>query len=402
MPTYQYKAKRSNAETVTGKIMADNREDAIEKINLMALIPITVEDMNPAAQLQGSIATLKVKRRSLYLFSRQLHNLLKSGLPILRALELIANQTKEDQFKKIIISLHYGIQGGKSFSDCLSDFPAAFPSLYIAMVKAGEESGNLHDVIASLARYLKQQEEVASKVRSAMAYPLFMLLFGVGTIFFVLTYVLPQITSLYDNLNQVLPLPTLIVMRISAFMIAWWMPAMIAVLVIWFAVQRWLVTPAGQMSQSRFVMALPFFGLFWKKVEIARFCRTFKLLLDSGVSVVKAIQLAIPVVKNQLLKNALAKCQEDLIAGRSFAESLRQAKIVPEIIGNLIAIGEESGSLAGPLDDIADSYEQDVDETIKFMTTMLEPLMIVLVGGVIGFIVVAMLLPVFQLDIFSR
>ncbi len=402
MPQYHYKAKQKNAETVVGRISAENREAAIEKVHRLGLVPVTVDEVSlPADKGRRPKHFGYVSSRERYLFSKQLASLIKAGVPILRALEVVSQQTRQAYFRGVIESVHASVRGGMSLSESFTEYPRIFSPLYVSLIKAGEESGQLKEALTSITGYQKQQEAVASKIRAALAYPLFMLFFGVASIIFTLTYVLPKITILYDSFNQSLPLPTLLVMNISAFLLKYGTALVAGVLVLAFLTKHWFTTDAGKLWLSRASLAAPFWGGFTLKVEIARFARALRLLLHSGISVVRAFQFSIPVVNNILIWTQLKKCQEELIAGRSFGETLRQSPLIPEMVGHLISVGEESGSLIETLEDIADNYEQDTDEAVKIMTTMLEPILIVGVGAVLGFIVIAMLLPIFQLDVFA-
>ncbi|MFA5261151.1 MAG: type II secretion system F family protein [Candidatus Omnitrophota bacterium] len=402
MPQYHYKAKQQNAETVVGRVTADNREAAIEKVHQLGLVPVIVEEVSRVtANGRGRRRFGRVSSRERYLFSKQLVSLIKAGVPILRALEVVSQQTKQAYFRDVIESIHASVRGGMSLSDSFADYPRVFSSLYVNLIKAGEESGRLKEALTSITDYQRQQEAVASKIRAALAYPLLMLLFGIGSIIFTLTYVLPKITTLYDSFNQSLPAPTLVVMNASVFLLKYGVGLIVGILVIVFFFKQWIKTSAGKGWLSQASLAAPLWGEFALKVEIARFARALRLLIHSGVSVVRAFQFSIPVVDNTLIFAQLKKCQEELIAGHSFGETLRQSPVIPDMVGHLISVGEESGSLSDTLEDIADNYEQDTNETIKIMTTLLEPLLIVGVGAVLGFIVIAMLLPIFQLDVFA-
>ncbi|MCB9772302.1 MAG: type II secretion system F family protein [Candidatus Omnitrophica bacterium] len=403
MPNFRYKAKMKNAETVLGHVDAQTREEAVEKINQMGLTAVLVEESGSSqASRDERVRPRKISSKEVYFFSRQLANLIKSGISILRTLELISAQIKNTYFKHVIETIYSEVKDGKSFSDSLSGYPLIFSNFYVTMVKAGEESGNLKGTLVDVASYLQEQEEIASKVRTAIAYPLFMGIFGLGTVVFILTYVMPKITSIFENFNQALPLPTQIVMAISAFLISSWYWVVIAAFVIIMLIKQWDKTKEGRLYKSQVQLSLPMFGSFMLKVELARFCRTLQMLLKSGIPIVRAIQLSTPVVESAVIAGELRQCQDDLLAGKSLGESLRDVKYVPPMLGDLIVTGEESGSLTTTLNDIADTYEQDTNEFIKLMTTLLEPAMILAVGSVIGMIVIAMLLPIFQLDVFAR
>ena len=402
MPQYHYKAKQQDAETVVGHVIAENRETAIEKVHQLGLVPVFVEEMTHAAgDGRGRRRSGRVSSRERYIFSKKLVSLIKAGVPILRALEVVSQQTKQLYFKDIIEAVHASVRGGASLSDSFAGYPRIFSPLYVTLIKAGEESGRLKEALISITDYQKQQEEVTSKIRAALAYPLLMLLFGVGSIVFTLTYVLPKITTLYDNFNQSLPVPTIVVMHASAFLLKYGLWLITGIFILVLLIKQRVQTVSGKRWVSQMILSAPFWGEFALKVEIARFTRALRLLIHSGVSIVRAFQLAIPVVDNTLVFAQLKKCQEDLVAGRSFGETLRQAPLIPDMVGHLISVGEESGSLSDTLLDIADNYEQDTNETVKIMTTLLEPLLIIVVGAVLGFVVIAMLLPIFQLDVFA-
>lgn len=404
MPLFHYKAKMKDAQTVLGQIQAQTREEAVEKINALGLIPVLVDEENSDGLKTSSqpLRPQKIPARELYFFSRQLANLIKAGIPILRTLELIAAQIKNPYFKRVIDVIYSEVRDGKSFSDSLAEHPQIFSNFYVTMIRAGEESGNLKSMVVDVANYLHEQSQIASKVRSALAYPLFMGLFGVGTVVFILTYVMPNISSIFVNFNQELPLPTRMVMAVSDYLIHQWSWLLVGILVIFVLIKQWDRSPEGRLYKSQVLLKTPFLGPFILKVELARFCRTLQLLLKSGISIVRAMQLSTPVVGSEVIARELRKCQDDLLAGRSLGGSFKSLKIVPVLLGDLIVVGEESGSLGATLNDIAETYEQDTNESIKLMTTLLEPAMILAVGSVIGVIVIAMLLPIFALDIFAR
>lgn len=401
MPTYYYRAKTKNAQTVESQITADHKDMAVEKIHEQGLIPVVVYEVKKGQRIKP-VLPRRVKLKEIYVFSRQLAGLLKAGVPILRSLETLGSQTRDLYFKGVVENMIAGIRGGKTFSDCLMEYPRIFSGVYATLVKAGEESGRLKESLLAMTAYLKGQEELLSKIRMAVAYPILMMVFGTGTVIFILTYVMPQITRLFVDLHQTLPLPTVIVMSVSDFLIhRWWILAL-AVLALTGLASRWSSSPAGQRAISRMSLKVPFYGAFLLKVEITRFCRTLELLLQSSVSLIRALQLAIPIVRNYLIREQLVKCQDDIVSGRSFGLSLKDKMLIPAILSDIVAVGEESGRLADAFGEIAESYEQETQETVKIMTTLFEPLMIIAVGSVIGFIVIAMLLPIFQLDVFAK
>lgn len=403
MPIFHYKAKNKNAETIVGKIEAIDQEEAIDKISRFDLTPVSVTMASDAGgeNTNDTITTGRVRQKELYVFSRQFASLLKAGVPILKALNVLQHQTSNRFFQHVIASVHADVQGGSSFSDSIKKFPKVFPLIYVNMSRAGEEGGKLQHVIKDVGDYLKAQLDIRTKVKTALMYPLMMLIFGIGAVVFILTSVMPKITQIFIDSNQILPVPTKIIMTISDILVYWWAWVIIAVLMIIFMVKQWLKTKGGQLFLHDLQLKLPFFGMLWLKEDLARFSRTMALLIDSGVSIVAAMKLAIPTVRNVFVQFELTKCQEELVAGRSFGEQIKYMTLIPDMMGDLIAVGEESGSLAPSLRDVAENYEQEIDDAVKIMTTLFEPIMIVVIGAIIGFVVIAMLLPIFQMDILS-
>jgi len=400
MATFIYTAKKDTAETVSGKINASSQDEAVDLISQLGLHPVTLqaqeedvgEDLSEVGRKQ------KVRTKELYVFSRQLANLLKSGITLLRALSIIEEQTHNAYFKKVISHINSNVKNGRSFSESLTVFPHIFSTLYITMVNAGEESGNLQEMLVNIAIYQRKQEEVRSKVKTAMVYPALMATVGIGTIYFVLTFVLPKMAGLYDSIGDSLPLPTVILLNVSQILNKGWLIVLVGICLLTLSVKQWVQSEHGKVAASRFVLHMPLFGEIILRAELSRFCRTLVLLLKSGVSIIKALDITIPLLSNELIKKHFEKCNDELIAGGSFGESIKESKEIPAMFGYLIAVGEESGSLNEVLADISDSYEQETDEKIKIMTTLLEPIMILVIGLLVGFIVFAMLLPIFQVD----
>jgi len=397
MPSFQYQAKQKDAKSVSGQIIAADKEDAVEKIHQLGLIPVKVEEMRFEKGMFGR----RIKPKVLYTFSRQMTNLLKGGVSILHALELMAAQEKDPYFKNIIQSLHLGIQQGNSLSDALAQYPFVFPSLYAAMVRVGEESGRLKEIFADLAQYLHKQEEIRSKVSHALIYPMMMAVLGMGSVIFILTYVLPKLMVLYKQFEQSLPLPTLIVMNTSRFLMNNWLWLALIFVILFGAFKRWSKKPQAQLKLSDMALRLPVVGMFLQKVDMMRFCKTLELLLHSGVGLVRALPFSISVMHNELLKKEFNKIHVSLEAGHSLAEAIKETAVFPPMMGSIISVGEESGNITEALYNVSENYEEETEENIKFLTTLLEPLLIVAIGAVLGFIVIAMLLPIFQLDMLA-
>ena len=402
MPSYIYKAKKDAVNAITGQINAQNEEDALEIIHQLGLIPVSIEESNAEGVLFSDIREVKIKGKELYLFSKQLANLLKSGVTLLKALEVLSEQTKNTYFSRVLNEISIGVKSGRSFSACLADYPAIFMPLFVAMVRAGEEMGKLRQMLNSVADFLKNQEEFSSKVRTAMVYPIFMLLIGISTVIFILTFVMPKMSVIFTEAGQALPWPTMVVMSVSHFFKSFGLATLVFLVLAFLAFNRWRATNQGSIVLGQFLLNLPLVRDFILKVDLARFTRTMSLLLESGLTIIRSIEMAVPTVHNPQLKTDLLISVQGLTAGENLGQCLAKSNLIPPMIVQLIIVGEESGSLLESLKDIADSYEADINETTKLITTILEPAMILVVGSVVGFIVFAMLLPIFSMDIMAH
>lgn len=398
MTVYVYKAKKSNAETVTGQVSAHSEEEAVDLISQLGLLPVVVEPRN-ADDISRLNRPQPIRIKDLYLFTRQVTNLLRAGVSILKALDLVAEQIRQIYFRQVIERIAWNVRHGKSFSESLEEFPAIFPDLYVTMVRAGEESSQLHEMLSSVAEHLKRQDALMSRARSAMVYPLIMAFVGAATVVFIMTFVLPKMEGLFLGLGGHLPVLTKILLAASKALKIYGLWILIGVLAVTGVTQRWVQSPAGKKTLSKAVLRIPYIGRLILKVELARFSRTLLLLMKNGIPIIRSLAIAIPILGNDVIKRQLLLCREYLVAGGSLGEGLQKAGAIPALMAHLIAIGEESGNLEEVLLEIAQMYEQDAEEQLKVLTTMVEPLMILAVGLVIGLIVFAMLLPVFQVDV---
>ncbi len=409
MANYNYRAKKGLQEIVTGTIEAASEKEAIEKISALGYIPVKLEEVASAqkAQIPPTLAPARkqfgrIKSGQITVFTRQLSSLIKSGVPILTAINIIKEQTESLNLKAVLADIYNVIKNGGTFSSALEAYPKHFPPLYVAMVRTGENSGALPACLLRIAEYRAKQEELLSRLRMAMAYPLLMALVGIGTVIFMLAYVMPRLMGIFSSLGQNLPLPTQILLAISQGLRQWggWI-ALGAVILVFF-IRRQLKTKIGRLAASALKLRIPVFGKFTLKADLACFSRTLELLLKSGLPILRALQISVQVLDNEIIKERLIKSYRDLEQGISFGRSMKDSKLLPLFMVNLISVGEESGNLAGALGEVADAYERDTDEMLRIMSSLLEPLMILVMGVIVGFIVVAMLLPVFEINIMAR
>jgi len=405
MITYRFRAKNGPQEIIDGTVEADSEKEAIEKVEAMGYLPVRIEESTTSAginqvQAAQNVPSGRIKAREITVFSRELASLLKAGVPILRAINVILEQTQEQKLKIILKDMHDALKDGATLSSALGRYPKVFSPFYIALIRAGEDSGVLSEVLFRIADYRRKQEDMISQLRMALVYPTLMALVGLGTVIFMFTFVMPRLTGIFAGLGQDLPLPTRLLISTSDFLRQWWIWVILALFIL--LLMRQSRTKAGQLFLSRVKLIMPIFGKLILKSELNRFCRTLELLLNSGVGLLQAIAVALPVVSNLMIKEQLNTSGRELEKGGSFGRSLKNSRILPAFMTNLLIIGEESGKITAALDEIATSYERDTEEAIKIMTNLLEPLMILGMGLIVGFIVVAMLLPIFEINVMAR
>jgi len=404
MPPFKYRAK-DGPKNVEGTVEAQTKEEAIEKINEMGYLPVRVEvkkDNEPDKGVASRhIFAPRVKSKDVTIFSRQLASFVKSGVPILRGLSIISEQAENPAFRQILGEIRNEIKEGSSFSGTLKKYPKIFPPLYVAMVNSGESSGNLHEVLLRIADYRQKQEAIVSRVRSALAYPALMTLVGGGTIFFMLTFVMPRLMRIFTRMEQELPGPTKFLLSISSALQHGWVWMLLGVIVIVVLVRRGQKTRAQRVFMSHLKLRMPVLGPFYYKSELAQFRRTLELLIQSSIPILKAIKVAVPILDNTVIQDELMSSYKDLEEGSSFGKSLAHSNIFPKFMTSLIIVGEESGRLDEAFGEIASTYERDTDEAVKVMTSLLEPVLILVMGLIVGFIVVAMLLPIFEINMMA-
>ncbi len=406
MAKFHYKAKKGPQEVIEGLIEAESEELAVAKITQLGLFPIEVRaEKPPIKKISGGFSfTLfrKVSSSDLSLFTRQLADLLNSGVTLLRALEIILNQTKNHHLKAVVSDVHDSVRDGSTLSDSLNKYPNIFSKLYTSMVKSGELSGSLDAVLNRLADFSDADEETRSKVRASLAYPLLMAIVGSATIFILITFVVPKLVEMFVELSQALPLPTRILINTSNFFARYWWLIIILIALMVTVYKRKEKNREAKFAIDKFKLKIIFFGDFIKKVEIAHFTRTLGTLLANGVIISKALAVVKDVAGNEVLSRDIERMLRDVVDGSSLTDTLVKSPFFPDLVRNMVAVGEETGSLEKSLFKIAESYERQADRTIKVITSLLEPIMIVVIGSIVGFIVISMLLPIFQMNLMVR
>jgi type II secretory pathway component PulF len=320
----------------------------------------------------------------------------------MRALNVIQDQTENPRLQEILGDIVSHVRDGKSFSDALAVYPKVFPPIYVSMVRSGEVGGILGGVLSRLADFSEKEEELQGKVRAAMAYPALICLVGMGTVAVLLIFVVPKLVLLFQDVGQVLPLPTQILIVVSNGVAKYWWVALLIAALGGFLGKRQSLPQGARLAIDGIKLRLPVWGSLIKKVEIARFARSLATLLGHGVPILQAMQSVYQATGNEMLKGELQKIGDQLRGGTTLSQGMRQSRIFPNLVINMVSVGEEAGSLDRSLIKIADTYEREADRAMKMMTALVEPVMILVMGSVVGFIVVSMLLPIFQIDILAR
>lgn len=402
MPRFIYKAKRNPKETIEGKIDATSTKDAIAKLRTMRLFPLSVEEETLAAQKRKFFLRKSVPLRDLSTFTRQLSNLLGSGMTLINALDVLVQQTENSLLSQTTKDIKADIKDGVALSMALSKHPNIFPSLYTNMVKSGEVGGMLEEVLSRLADFAEADEQTLSKVRTSLAYPILLTSVGAITIFILLSFVAPRLVSMFADLGEALPLPTIILMGVSNFFAAFWWLIILLLVILAFGLNRWIKTKEGKRTFDKFKLKLPFIGRFIETSEFARLNRTLGTLIRNGVPIIEALDVLSKTMGNEIIREELADVKRSVVDGLSLSAGMKQTGRFPPMMVNMISVGEESGSLEDSLFKTADSYDREIDRAIKVFTTLLEPSLIIVLGVVVGFIVISMLLPIFQINLMVR
>ncbi|OGS13856.1 MAG: pilus assembly protein PilC [Elusimicrobia bacterium RIFOXYA2_FULL_58_8] len=390
---FAYKAKESSGKTTEGVVEAADQKAAIARLREKKL---SVTEIKPAAAKKPFFKP-KVNNGDIVIFSRQLSTLVSAGVPIVQGLNILEEQAENPAFKAVVGALRLDIEAGLSIADAMHKHPAAFTELYVSMIKAGEVGGILDTILERLSGFLESAEALRAKVKSAMMYPTIVFsVAGLITIFLI-AFVIPIFKDIFSSFNAELPLLTRLIVGLSDFIrekLVFMVP-LIAVAVWGF--KKWMKTPRGQEKIDDISLKLPVFGILLKKVAIAKFTRTLGTLIKSGVPILQGLETVAKTSGNKMIEKAIMSSYNSIKEGGRISDPLKKANIFPPMVIQMISVGEETGGLDTMLNKIADFYDQEVDTAVHGLTSMIEPLIIVFLGVVIGTIVIAMFMPMFSL-----
>ena len=402
MPVYEYKGVTSGGRNVSGVQDGEGLKAVKAKLKKEGIIVLELHEgaSTRAARREAMTITFGsgVRLGDVANATRQLATLLSSGLPLMDALTVLVEQEENAGLRGALSSVRDSVREGASMADALKENPKAFSPLYVNMVSAGEASGTLDITLDRLADFLDEQVRFRGRLAAALAYPAFMTVIGMAMLFFIFSFVMPRIVGMFEDMKQQLPLITLVLLGVVRFLSSFWWAILLALGGAAYYLRKYLQTQTGREAFDARILTLPVFGTLIRMIAVARFTRTFGTLLQSGVPTLSALDIVKNVIGNSVLANAVQKARENVREGESIADPLRRSGLFPPVVVQMVAVGEKSGELEKMLLKISDSFERTVDTRITGLMALLEPIIILVMGLVIGFIVIAIMLPMLEMS----
>ncbi|MEE9213806.1 MAG: type II secretion system inner membrane protein GspF [Thermodesulfobacteriota bacterium] len=396
MPVYKYKAIDVSGNSVQGIVDAESIKTANEKLKRQGVYLSSLNEVN-RIKSRKFFPFGGVSISELAISTRQFSTLISAGLPLEASLSALSEQAEDQKLKEVLTQVKDKVSEGSSLANALNEHPTVFPDLYINLVKAGEASGTLDVVLLRLADFLEKQSALKSKVRSALIYPIFMFFIGMAVVLFMVSFVIPRISKIFEDSQKALPFITVVLIETSNFISQNFIVILILFVAISLLIFRFKNTPRGKMFFDRMALKIPIFGKLNSMVIISRFTRTLGTLIASGIPLLDALKISGAVIGNSVYLETLDSVSQNVREGSSLAKPLRDSEVFPPLVTRMIAVGEQTGEMEEMLSKIADIYDQQVETTVSTLTTLLEPVMILGIGAVMGFIVFAILLPIFDL-----
>jgi type IV pilus assembly protein PilC len=396
--TYAYKVRDKAGKVVSGTLVADNEGLAVTRLREMGLTPVSLDKQKTGGmKMEINLRPGRVKLKELAVFSRQFATMVNSGLPILRALAILGEQTESKELGKVLVQVRTDVEQGSSLSAAMVKFPKAFNDLFIAMVKAGETGGLLDKVLLKLADNIEKEVSLRRRIKSAMTYPV-VVVFMVSLIMAaMLLFVVPQFKTIYDDLGGKLPLPTRLLIGVSDALKKYWYLIGGGIIGSVYGLKRYRKTEKGRMKTDRILLKIPIFGPLFHKTALSRFSSTLSMLLRAGVPILQALDIVSETVNNRVISTAVVDVQSSVREGESIAKPLAKHAVFPPMVVQMLAVGEETGGVDTMLEKVADFYDDEVTATVDALTSLIEPLMIAFVGGMVGAAVIALYMPMFNI-----
>jgi type IV pilus assembly protein PilC len=395
--TYDYKVRDRTGKVVTGQLVGDSESLVMTKLREMGMTPVEVKKANTGLKMEINLRPGHVKLKNLAIFSRQFATMVNSGLPILRALAILADQTESKELQKVLTQVRIDVEQGASLSGAMAKHPKAFNDLFVAMVRSGESGGVLDNVLLRLADMLEKEVELRRKIKSAMTYPIAVVALVVLIMGAMLLFVVPQFESIYAQLGGKLPLPTRALLAVSRGVRTYWWIVLLATVGSIVGFRRFKKTPQGRQRIDSFKLRVPVFGTLFHKTALARFSSTLGMLLRSGVPILQALDIVSDTVNNRVIAKAIGDVQTSVREGESIARPLSKHAVFPPMVVQMLAVGEETGAVDTMLDKVSDFYNSEVSAAVDSLTSLIEPLLIAVIGGCVGAAVIALYMPMFNI-----
>ncbi|GFP77569.1 type II secretion system F family protein [Clostridium fungisolvens] len=396
MPNFKYKAMNENGDRLQGTYTADSRDEVMDMISANNYYPLLVEEVQQGTTINLSIFD-RVTTKDIAIFCRQFYTMLDAGVSINSSLNILARQLPNKKLKEVLSKVEDNVKKGETLSESMKLQGKVFPDLLISMVETGEMSGNLDSVMLRMSTHFEKENKINNKIKGAMVYPAVLSVLAVSVVTILLTFVMPTFIDMFTQSGVVLPLPTRILLAISGALSKHGLIILLIIVLVVVGLRYYFKSDSGQLFISKFKLTFPILKGLNQKIIVSRFTRTLSTMLSSGVSLVQALETVSEVVGNKIAQDKLLEIREELIKGEGLSKPIEESKIFPPMLASMIKIGEESGSLDDILNKTADFYDEEVETTIQTTTALIEPLLLVLMGGVVGFIVISMMLPMFTM-----
>ena len=396
MAMYTYTARTPSGDIQNGEVDVQSREEVVSYLRRNRMVPVKVEEKKGAAGGGFSLGT-GIQTRDIVIFTRQFATMINSGLPLVQSLDILAKQSENKALRKVIEEILYDVESGQTLADAIGKHPKVFTDLYKNMVAAGEAGGILDTILLRLATFLEKADALKRKIKGAMIYPAVIFTVAGAAVSVLLIFVIPTFQEMFASAGVQLPLPTLIVIGLSEFLQAYWWGVFGAIAAFLVLIRQWYKTPGGQLVLDKLILNVPILGPLQRKAAIARFTRTLGTLVSSGVSILDGLEITARTAGNRVIHDAIMESRTSIAGGETISEPLKKSGVFPPMVVQMINVGEQTGGLDEMLTKIADFYDEEVDAAVEALLSALEPIMIVFLGVVVGGMIIAMDLPIFDM-----
>ncbi|MGD8376367.1 MAG: type II secretion system F family protein [Acidobacteriota bacterium] len=397
MAQFSWKGKNKSGVTQEGVMQADSKDAVIANLRRQSIIVTAVTEKGKEIALPKFGGGVKAKE--IAIFTRQFSVMIDAGLPLVQCLEILGSQQANRAFQKVLFTVRQDVEGGATLADALRKHPKVFDDLFVNMIAAGESGGILDTILQRLSEYIEKKVKLISSVRKALIYPTAIIVIAIGVVWVILVWVIPVFATLFESLaaGALLPLPTRITIALSHFLGTFWWLILIAIGLVVFLLRRYHATYNGRRQLDSLLLRMPVLGVVLRKIAVARFCRTLGTLISSGVPILDGLEITAKTAGNAIIEDAIMATRKSIEEGKTISDPLRETQVFPAMVVQMIGVGEQTGALDAMLQKIADFYEDEVDEAVANLLTLLEPVMIAFLGVVIGGIVISMYMPIFEL-----